>query len=296
MTTKLVTCIYNNIHGTMYGGRLNRNDTYMYSLNSISETQTPITCFTSANDINDLLAYFVDYKKKTNISFKLNELNQSPFHHKILNIKNNNCEYKNNSWESRCPHIMYGKFIWLLSEIDKCHDNDYVYWIDAGLSHGGILPRKFTNSFIQEKDYPPVIHNRYYKEFMNRHENIFNNEFINKINSYSDNKFLLICCTNPQHLESRNNENPCGVFPIGGLFGGLVSVIKPILLQCLELVHHFLNNNIIVQEEVILEIVLCKNKQLFKTYTFDTWYHDDWGDQYKNMNCFYKFFEDLKCI
>ena len=50
----------------------------------------------------------------------------------------------------RCFEIQYNKFFWLDNE-DLSYD--YYYWIDAGLSHCGLLPDKYLTHVDQYKGY-----------------------------------------------------------------------------------------------------------------------------------------------
>jgi hypothetical protein len=87
-------------------------------------------------------------------------------------------QYKNvdeTKKSDRCIEIQYSKFHWWWNE-DKSYD--YYYWIDAGLSHCGLIPLKYLTD--------TGLTRRYYES------SLFNNEFLKNVIEDSHDKFLLL--------------------------------------------------------------------------------------------------------
>ena len=103
--------------------------------------------------IYDLLGYEYGYGNELKSFFyKQNNFNEDQIQFKIFDLKN--CEHhqkiselrktQSNLLHDRCYEIQYSKFFWCLE--NSINPNfDYVFWIDAGLSHSGLIPPKYLD-------------------------------------------------------------------------------------------------------------------------------------------------------
>lgn len=278
---KIVTAIYNNLFDTVYGGRLNRERHYLYSLRCLANIGVDIVCYTSKKDLDDIQKY-LDDKNITNVTLKIFELNEYQHHNKIMDIKKlNHDRYAlDNVWVTRCVEIMWLKLQWLYDE--SKNSNDKVFWFDAGISHGGIFPKKMNTNY-DESDYESTFQN----------DKAFNINLLDKIDKRSMNKMFAFYCTNRQHAYPAimlNDERLHGSI-VAGIFGGDSRIIKEVYDNFMEIVEFLLNNNELMQEEMILTLIYQAEPELFDVESFDTWYHEDWNCYNTDLISFSKFFE-----
>jgi hypothetical protein len=86
---------------------------------------------------------------------------------------------------------------------------------------------------------------------------------------------------------------------VGGILGGHVSKIKWFLDEFNRIADICLNDNYILNHEVMITKIEFENSDMFKTYEFDTWYHDDFwlttpvfdSESIKGLKHFVHFFE-----
>lgn len=290
MKIKIITCIYNNLFGTEYGGRPNREWHYKWSLLSLLKMNSAdFVCYTSSKEIEDLKNFFyvVNNINEEKIKFVNFELTDNYFKDLIFKYKNID-EIKKSD---RCIEIQYMKFMWFLLE-DMTYD--YYYWFDAGLSHSGLIPLKYL-------DYPSPM--RCYYE-----SSLFNNAFLENLLKFSNDKFTLVGkenvnnfwsgTVNPIHYTKYDNTKHI----IGGFFGGkketwnnIVEIFKNSLFSVTE------HDKKIYFEENIMSLMYFNNKDLFNLLEFDIWWHedekmggiDDMKEYLKDKKSFYKIIEDL---
>lgn len=290
MKIKIITCIYNNLFGTEYGGRPNREWHYKWSLLSLLKMNSAdFVCYTSSKEIEDLKNFFyvVNNINEEKIKFVNFELTDNYFKDLIFKYKNID-EIKKSD---RCIEIQYMKFMWFLLE-DMTYD--YYYWFDAGLSHCGLIPLKYL-------DYPSPM--RCYYE-----SSLFNNAFLENLLKFSNDKFTLVGkenvnnfwsgTVNPIHYTKYDNTKHI----IGGFFGGkketwnnIVEIFKNSLFSVTE------HDKKIYFEENIMSLMYFNNKDLFNLLEFDIWWHedekmggiDDMKEYLKDKKSFYKIIEDL---
>lgn len=295
---RFVTAIYSKLYGTSFGGRLNRDRHYLYSLKNLLSMGNYFICYTSSDEIVELEKYFNDY---TNIEFRIYNLDSSKHHKRIQEIKELNKERysKDDVWTYRCVELMWLKVRWLYQEaidqqsrnkIRKMYDasliDEKICWIDAGLSHGGIIPIKYNkNNNINLITYENSFENNL----------AFNDKFVNKIDQLSQDKLFAFYCNNRQHQypELFINDNTLSGSIVAGVFGGNADVILEIYKQFEIVIDDILNANDLIQEEMALTRIYQKFPELFSVYDFDTWYHIDWDCFDTNQKSFSEFFEDL---
>jgi hypothetical protein len=296
---KFVTCNYTGLHGTRFGGRLNKDDIFKYSLRAIAECGDPIWSLSSRREQVYMNAYLESQgvNNISNIDFSLIGL---PFFPQVDLIKDKKPEYyTSGSWLSRSVEIMWGKFHWLESQLNTCYenDNDYMFWIDASLSSGAIIPRKY-NPFHGNEQYYEVVRSKWDLsfEYSHRHDIIYNKEFSKRLEQYTGDKILLICNVHKSHSDQLgfDFENKMDLWPIGGLFGGKKKLLKPFIDEFKRVSEKVMSNGYLATEETLMAVILNEHPDWFKLWSFNTWYHDDWfayGCWNPTMNSFCNFFD-----
>ena len=208
MKIKFITSIYSDLHGTKFGGRPSRGGHYKYSLLSLLKmTDADFLCYTSDREINDLVDFFYTQNNISSdkLKFKIFDISETKFGDLINQYKNIDDAKKSD----RCVEIQYSKFHWWWNE-DRSYD--YYYWIDAGLSHCGLIPEKYLVN-----NHPQA---RYYES------TLFNNNFLKNVIKDTNDKFLLLGKENDRNYWSGTvdpkwyKEYDRSIHIIGGLFGG----------------------------------------------------------------------------
>lgn len=300
MKPKYVTCNYTNLYGTKLNGRLNRDQGYMYSLRAIAEVGDSIINYTCPYNMAFVDSFLAQHNITNVISVDY-DLTESPYHARIDAIKDEKpFYYTDTSWVNRCCEIMFGKFLWLEENLTKLEDNDYLFWIDAGLSQGAVIPRKF-NPFHGNKNYYKEDGSDLLLEYCFRHDTIFNKDFTRRLEAYTGDKILLLCIAHQQHGDRLpfTFHNTVNRWPIGGLFGGKKKYLWAFISEFKRYADMILEHKLLVKEEQIMSVIYNLNQDLFKTFTFETWYHDDWDvfHQYNPpMVSFSQFFTELLSI
>lgn len=289
MRTLLYTCIFSKLYGTEFGGRINRHLHYRYSLLTILNLKADkIVCFTSKEEKDDLENFFY---VKNNISkdaleFVLFDLENSKYFEDIKKIKNMEEMIK----LDRCYEIQYNKFFWI-DLLDDKEKYDRIFWIDAGLSHGGIIHKKYQFGEGYEKHF----------KF-----NIFNEKILNRLCNLSKDKLLLLSKNNDgaffwsQALpEKYYNIYKRSEHIIGGLFGGTLNnllnfkaIFEKLLVQLLQ------TEKKLYYEELIMSCLYFNNIDMFNVLKFDDWYDRVNPEKYGNyVRYFYNTLEVPKtCI
>lgn len=277
--TLLVTSIYAKLWGTEFGGRPSREHHYKISLLSILNMKpSKVICFTSPEEIVDLENFFYrdNLISKEFLELKTFDLKNTRYFEKIFSKKDLEVMKK----FDRCYEIQYNKFFWT-DELFEMFDYDKVYWFDAGLSHGGLFPEQYSYGSGYEKNF----------KF-----NLFNENFLNKINNITDDKFLLIGKNNcgglywstslPQkyYTEFKNDYHI-----IGGFYGGTPENFRKISRKFDSLVFNLLRSESeLYMEEQMLSCIYYNNQDEFNMITFDDWYKKDNHDE--NTKYFYEIF------
>lgn len=288
-----VTCVYDDLHDTEFAGRHNRGTHYAFSLAQMHEMGAPVYCFTDKRNMSKYMPTFL-WSGYDNYKFVNYNLNDSPYFDRIQQVKDNDPERyrKSPSWESRCVEIMWGKFDFIIHAAEDMglDSGKYLYWIDAGLSHPGVLPKKF-NSIHAEQDFKTSSHEYSYRFRMNR---IFNDKLPEYLAEYTGaGKLLHFLCTSPQHSDPSHLsvEKPAYVgTAVGGLFGGDVRMMYEWAQQAKTVCEELLDNGFLIKEEDVLTHMINSNINKDATfadkltmYLFDTWYHEDWVEWSKEV-------------
>ena len=291
MKIKFITSIYSDLHGTEFGGRPNRGSHYRYSLLSLLKmTDADFLCYTSDREINDLTKFFYEDNGVSSDKLKLEIFDIGNTKFKDLILQHKNIEEVKHS--DRCVEVQYSKFHWWWKE-DKSYD--YYYWIDAGLSHCGLIPDKYLT------EVGPM---RCYYE-----SNLFNNTFLKNLIEDTGDKFILLGKENDRNYWSGTVDPKWyttydrSIHIIGGLFGGhrdkwdnIVNIFENYLENLLT------TEKITYHEEVIMTLMYFNHKELFERKHFDIWWFkgnapagvsDEMFEQNKS---FYKILEEFNRI
>lgn len=290
MRTVFLTCIYNNLFGTEFGGRPSRSEHYKFSLLSLLRmTNADFVCYTSPNDLSNLEDFFYNQN-----GISKNKLRFIPFDLKNTKYYDTFFKYKNIDLikeGDRCFEIQYNKFFWFLDE-ELNYDN--YYWIDAGLCHCGIIPDKH------------LVNNNTYQRYFNSY--FFNNEFLERLNEKSGEKILVIGKSNTGSNFWSNTlpneyykEYDSSFHIIGGLFGGTKRVVKKFVEE-FERIFLWVTEKEkkLYSEEQIMSLIFVNNRELFNLFSFDVWWHEnnltpDCPSDYLTINkSFYKSLEEIK--
>jgi hypothetical protein len=289
MRVKIITSIYSDLYGSELGGRPGRKDHYRFSLLSLLKmTQADFICYTSERELEDLKEFF--YKNheisEDRLKFVLFDLSQNEYQELINSVK----DVEGIKTSDRCYEIQYAKFSWFKNE-DKSYD--YYFWFDAGLSHTGLIPNKYLSG---------QGHRFYYES------SLFNDDFLNNLIEYSDNKFVMVAKENsrnywegtvdPKYYTTYDNS----VHVIGGFFGGKTELWDKVVKQFDDYVKLILpEQKRLFYEEHYMSLMYQNHKEWFKTLNFDIWWHHDnfkeGSEEFFQKNkSFYKMLTELNNI
>lgn len=268
--TVLVTCMFNNTYSTPLGGR-NRETMYKESLPCIAKMPVDIICFTSTEEYHGICE-FVQDNCLTNVTVLTYDLTAQDYHSRIMQVKDSDpaTYYDELFWQTRCPHIMWGKTR-MLSHVIANYDYNQLFWIDAGLS---------ASSFMWEKYFPLIdTHQKYYYS-----EGMFTETFLNSLKYLGKQKIFGILHTRPNNMPiaAEFNSRPYDDYSamIGGLFGGPRHHMQWFCSHFEDYVNRVLDKNMLISEESIYSGIHNDFKDSFNTLRFDTFYNEDWGDIY----------------
>ena len=282
-STVLVTCIYNGLSNTRYGGRLNRDQFYRESLATIARSSgLPILCFMPAAEIPVHDSFFEG--RPHHITWVPQELADIPHSSEIQRIKTSHPEdYSTYAWQERCVEVMWGKFHMLQQALEHFPHAEYLFWIDAGLANVSIISTKYTNAeALQAGD-------------MHRVDSAFVPDLFVRMREMADERLLTIKASIahnrgiPEKYNERPYENAHAL--IAGLFGGKKSAIKAVCQLFEDKCKKILADDVLYFEESIMTGVLADHPELFETYTFDSWYHEGWKSHDPNLVNFSQFFD-----
>lgn len=278
--TLFITSIYSNLWGTEYGGRPSREAHYKLSLlNVLNLKPDKVICYTSKEEVDSLKKYFYSENNINSelLEFVVFDLKRSKHFKKIQSLKD--MEFMKTS--DRCFEIQYNKFYWTEKILQDDLNYDKIYWFDAGLSHGGMFPDEYCSGVGYERNFKI---------------NLFNENFLNKINNLTDDKFLMVGKNNsgafywsrsvpPNYFNSFDNS----VHIIGGFFGGSKNKFKEVIKKFDKLLKDLLKNESeLYMEEQIMSCMYFNYLEDFTLLTFDDWYQKEHHDQ--SVKYFYDMF------
>ena len=292
MSIKFITAIYSDLNGTELGGRPNRGSHYRFSLLSLLKmTDADFLCYTSDREIESLKDFFYTEHKisEDKLKFAIFDLSNSKFKD-LISLRKNVESIKRGD---RCIEIQYSKFSWWWNE-DKTYD--YYYWIDAGLSHCGLIPLKY----LTENGH---VMRRFYES------NLFNNDFLKNLIQDTGDKFLILGKENDRNYWS-GTVNPKwyttydrSIHIIGGMFGGhrdkwdnIVTMFEGYAQSILK------EEEILYHEEQIMSLMYVNHRELFERKHFDIWWCPDNApsgtspELFQQNKSFYRILEEFNRI
>jgi len=290
MKTKLVTAFYTDIIGFPFFGHESfaRHERYLHSLRTLNNMNTEIVCY--CNDTQyDLMTKYCEEFNLTNVTIKISNLRDYPKTNRMLELKRSNDQF------NFYHEVDWNKLYLLSKEYDEFYD--YIYWIDCGLSHRGL----FTLKYNPHSDKITGL-SRDWENYS--FTNIFCPELFPKINNWVGDKLINLANTmfshNPNEIRSvYKNNNDYKHMSVGGILGGHISKLNWFIEQFDRISDISLNENFILNHEGMITDLEFENPEMFKTYSFDTWYHDDFWlttpifdrESIKNKTHFVHFFE-----
>ena len=264
MSVKIITSIYSDLYGTEFGGRVGRGGHYRFSLLSLLKiTDADFLCYTSDREIESLQSFFYNENgvSPEKLQFQVFDIGNTKFKDLINSYKN----IEETKKSDRCIEVQYSKFHWWSNE-DKSYD--YYYWIDAGLSHCGLIPLKYLTSTHTQ--------GRYYES------NLFNNDFIKNVIEDTGDKFLLLGKENDRNYWSGTvdrkwyTEYDRSIHIIGGMFGGhrdkwdeVVNIFEGYTKNIIE------EDKGLPHEEHVMSLMYVNHRELFERKHFDIWWCRD---------------------
>lgn len=289
MKTKLVTAFYTQIPGFPFFGHvdLGRQERYLHSLRTISNTNEEIICYCNETQ-HELLKNHVKEFKLTNVELKISNIWDYSKSNRMAEIKKTSTDY------NFYHEIDWNKLFLLEKEYDESYD--YIYWIDVGISHRGLFLLKYNpykNMTGFSKDYENYAFT-----------GVFNKELFPKINNWVGDKLINIASNLVAHQPHKMNEILKTTFgysymTIGGILGGNVKNLKLLFNEFDIISDKILDANVIINHEALISHIEKIYPDCFKTYKFDTWYHNDYwkctpvfdNDSIKDSIHFVHFFE-----
>jgi hypothetical protein len=297
--TKLVTSAYYNISGHPHHGA-DRYLRLIKSLPNIAEnTQLPIVCYTSKlHGCYDELARVLDTRKLDNVTLKVYELEDHPLHESVLKIRQSD-SILGERYTSRPIIVYWAKFDFLLNEMDA---DEYIYWIDGGLSHNGLFPKRF--SIGDQTGYGFTDYNCTFNF------SCFSKESFGRINTFVGDKILhmvrqscdadLYAIHKIPELAKQfiipSNQH----WPVAGIFGAHTSKssLKTYLHAAQNVLQTLVNHNQLTVEEAIMGYLNVTNPDWFKQYHFENFYTEDNTEpflHFKEDGSFYHHFNRILC-
>jgi hypothetical protein len=292
MSTRFITAIYSDLNGTELGGRPNRGSHYRFSLLSLLKmTDADFLCYTSDRELQSLKDFFYEEHKilEDKLKFSVFDISKPKFKD-LIDSRKNVEEIKKGD---RCIEIQYSKWSWWWNE-DKSYD--YYYWVDAGLSHCGLIPLKYLTY-----DKHPM--RRFYES------TIFNNDFLKNLIEDTQDKFLILGKENDRNYWSGTvnskwyKEYDRSIHIIGGLFGGHRDKWDEMVTTFENYVQSILGSDEgLPHEEQIMTLMYFNHKELFVRKHFDIWWCRDNAPQgtseelFQNNKSFYRILEEFNRI
>lgn len=307
MKNKLVTSYYGYHDGPPFWGQLNRDRWYKYSLASICEMGAETICYTDEEDkgFNQLQ----DIKERfnlDNLTIKIFKLENNPYQERIYNIRMNNSETYNNPdlrhFYCRSQQIYWMKYSFLEMEYEP---NIKLFWIDSGLAHNGLFP-SYASKYSVEEGYSSFYNAEGYMDNEYKiyyYDKAFNPEVLNKISEFAEDKIINLYRNTSDDNYSLFNEklnldtNYESIYPIAGFFGGKSELMLEYIKKSKETIEKVLQvGDYLSTEQEIMGYINATNRDWFKNWKFDTFYHEDWTNIFQpdQISFSHFFLKDLK--
>ena len=294
MKTKLVTFLYFGIGDFPFYGHkvVARWDRYKNSLVQLSKMGLPIVCYCGNNIYPELKSY-MEENGVTNVELKVKELEDIRHSKKMIEIKEKDPEKFKFYLE-----VGWAKIALMEEEMED--DLDYLYWIDVGLSHMGLFPRKYNSRASEITGLSDNV-SRY------TFDGIFNEDTFKYINNWVGDRQIDLRNTLFFHnhrvlnqiLESKHGYDSLSV---GGIIGGHVSKLPDFYKRFEEYAQVCLRKEHLLNHEAMMTTMVYDKPENYQSFKFNTWYHEDTKltdrsvtDEFlEDKTSFYEFFEKIK--
>lgn len=282
--TLFITCFYNGLDNTTLGGRVGRIHHYVNSLKSLLNLESDFVIYTSPGD-KEYLESHIDFTQfKSNVRVIIYDLFSHPNHNYFQ-------EKLNGTKSDRCYEIMHSKTSWIKNHLSE--DYEFFYWIDCGLSHGGLFPSRYRNEQSHS-----------FESYFSC--SLFNPTMVENLNKVVDKVTILYGDQEKHLLERRANHNFYHNIPsienchiVGGMFGGSKEKVSEFCELSEQVLNELIGYGGLDMEEALYTIIYQRNKEMFNKLPFTTWHHEE-SDMaqynYGNEIYFYRIFEKLNNI
>jgi hypothetical protein len=311
--TTIVTSVYYNCAGepyycsTQHG--IPRTLRYIMSLDNIVNMGYPVVCYTSKEFgcYDELYNYFFVDRKVTNLTLKIYELPEYVHHSRILELRAKYPKY-NDRYFDRPIEIYWSKFTFLKQELDT---NEYVYWMDAGLSSYMNFPKRLSTGRlpVDKKCRDSIF------DF-----SCYNDTLFDRINTYAQDRIVNLGragtsdadasglvqikkLITDKYTENLEIYNKTPFHPVAGFFGGSTktSNIKQYVNEFEKLAVIAVEHDELCVEEALMWYlnILHRSDNWFRNYYFENFYTEDETNPRMHtredgsiIHHFYRFFED----
>jgi hypothetical protein len=281
-----VSCIYDDLYETEFGGRPHPARKYLYGLESAFKTNSPFVIFTWPKDVDRIKNSYINFLGEDEFNKRIKVLPYDLYDTPIREIIKRE-KPKHNIPGDRCHDVMFGKFLMIKKAIsENFFNSEKFFWIDAGLSSSDLFPNKFLDRTNPEKQYSWC--------------NLFTPKLSNKLIELSSTNILLFKMNGVGHWISREHlyEEGGVWYIIGGIFGGNKTDMNIFCDKILNsFIYHIDEYSVLYFEEPIMTIIYSFNKDDYNILEFDVWAHEDSGEWVqpliKNKKNFYKLFENI---
>jgi len=286
-----VTCFYDDLFQTEFGGRPHPRRKYLYGIESALKMNSPYVIFTWEKNINYLENYFKEILGVENYENQIKIIPYNLYETSIRDIikKEKEKPININISGDRSHDIMFGKFLMLKKAItENFFNSKFFFWIDAGLSSSDLFPNKYLQKDSGEKQWSLC--------------KLFTYKVVDNLINLSKEKILLFKLNTVGHWINSSHlpvsSLPLNSYIIGGIFGGVKEEVDKFCDVILNsFLFHIDEYSTLYFEEVIMTIVYEFNKNQFNTEEFEIWHHEDSGDWVQpfimDKKNFYKIFENF---
>ena len=282
-----VTCIYDDLFGTEFGGRPHPTRKYFYGLESAMKMDSPFVIFTWPKDVIRVSDYFKEFLGEEKFNKFVMVVEYDLYQTEIREVIKKEKEHNTKIPGDRSHDVMLGKFLMMKRAIESNYFNtETFFWIDSGLSSSSLFPNKYLDLESRERRYSSC--------------SLFTPKVVNHLLENSTDKILLIKMNEVGYWFDKSHLSPGDGtwYIIGGLFGGKKDLMMDFCNDSINsFLDHLINKKTLYSEEQIMTIIRSFNKERFNIIEFDVWHHENSGDWVQGKiigkRNFYKIFEEF---